>query len=83
MGCQVTLRYNDRNECFVVNLRHYDDLRDRLDRGETGWIEMDSAHAGGKFLCRLENIVDLHFSGPEYAESRDAWDAQEKVKGDA
>ena len=81
VGCSVTLRYGERNEIWQVAAEHYESLRDSLDRGDTGWIELDSAWPGGKVFVKLENIVDLFLATPEFADARDAWDRQEKLAG--
>lgn len=49
----------DPQGSFLVESRHYEWLRDALDKGETGWIELDSSFGDGKVFLRLEDIVAM------------------------
>lgn len=80
VSCWVTLKHMDHESTYNVQLEHYETLRDRLDRGEQGWIELDSAWGDGKMFCRLEDIVDLFAATPEYVEERFAWDQEQKAE---
>lgn len=82
VGCMVSLRHDGGEGQYAVQLRHYDQLKDALDRKETGWIELESIHADGKLFCRLEDIADLFCSTEAYAEDRNAWLERERLQGD-
>ena len=63
-----TVSVHDGKQAFVVDLRHYEELRDRLDRRETGWVELDSAWGDGKVFVQLESIKDLALHSPQFCE---------------
>lgn len=71
--CAVSLQQNPGLE-LRVQLRHYEELRDRLDRGEQGWIELESIHPEGRHLIRLEDIGDLALLTPATAAAADVAD---------
>lgn len=78
VGCLISLRH-DEGRTYPVKLHHYESLKDALDRRETGWVELESVHADGRLLCRLEDIADLFLSTEAFAEDREAFLAHEKL----
>lgn len=79
LGCQVnylppgcTEQFN-----FTVTSDYYDKLKSLLEDPETatGWYEMETPHGGTAFI-RIEWITDLFLVTPEFAEKREAWDAE-------
>lgn len=74
-SCAVSV--HDGKQCFIVHLKHYEELRDRLDRRETGWVELDSAWADGKVLLRLEDIRDMELATPAFCEEYNEHAARE------
>lgn len=77
-GCYVTLAHSP-GASYVAPLRYYELLRDALDRGETGWMEVEHVTPGGRFMIRLDDIVELFHANPEYVAARDAADAEERL----
>lgn len=65
---------------YVIKDRHYDDLKDKLDRNETGWIELDHIHGDAKLFCKLENITEMFLMTEAWAKEADEYDRQEKVE---
>ena len=80
VGCTIYIEPHD--SCYVVKEKHYEDLRDRLDHGETGWIELESVHGDGRLLCRLEHIGHLFHATKLWADERDLYDRQCKLTGE-
>ena len=72
-GCSISLRHNPTVE-ILLKLDCYEQLKDMVDRGETGWLELESSF-GGKLLFRVEDIVEVFYCSPEYCANRDAWNA--------
>lgn len=59
--CRVFTK-DDPANYYAVDCGHYESLRDRLDCGEKGWIELNSHVADGRLFVRLENISGLFLS---------------------
>lgn len=58
---------------YPVREHHYENLRDRLDRHETGWIELESVYGDGRTLVRLEDIIALDLWTPSRCEAFEAF----------
>lgn len=74
--CYVALGACGGEGTFAVKLKHYEDLRDRLDRKESGWIELESFFGDGRHLIRLEDITDLTASTESYVQERDNFETK-------
>lgn len=57
---------------FKAAPHHYEQLRDALDHGDKGWVELESASPGCKGLFRLEDIKSLCLCTSEYYEAKAA-----------
>lgn len=59
VGCAVFTE-QDPATAFMVGLHHYDRLRDAVDAGEKGWVELDAAEGeDGKVMLRIQDITCL------------------------
>jgi hypothetical protein len=52
------LQVHHNGSLSIVEPRHYDLLRDMIDKGDKGWIELDGP-GGDKLFCRVEDIEYL------------------------
>lgn len=69
--CSVTTVHAPTT-AYHVESRHYEPLRDALDRRETGWVELVlAAHSSGRVLLRLEDITEISLCTTEYLAVRD------------
>lgn len=73
------MRYSPES-CFTVKAHHYDLLRDALDRGDKGWLELESTWGDGRVLLRVEDVADVVLSTPLYCEERNAWETKEELR---
>ena len=60
-----------------VALHHYETLKDMLDRGEKGLVELDSCFAGGKTLLRMEHVQEIGYYPETYWEAHEASESNE------
>lgn len=65
---------------YAVKLEHYEQLKDMLDRNESGWIELQSIYADGRLLIRLDRISHMFKATSEYCEAREAFNIDEMKK---
>lgn len=63
-----------------LHIEHYETIKDALDVGEKGWREFTSMWGDGKFLCRVEDIVQVFLCTSNYCEERNADDEKEKLE---
>lgn len=68
-GLCVYIKSGSGEGCHIVSLAHYEFLKDSLDRGERGWVELDSVYGDGKYFVALENIAELLLATPGYREA--------------
>jgi len=80
VGCSVHYRDDDEQCHYVVKEHHYEQLKDLLDRKETGWIELESVHGDGRVLVLLERICGLFKCTASWAQDADAYDAAERLE---
>lgn len=79
-GCSVTLDDGSaQGASYLVHARHYEELRDRLDTGEGGWIELDSVFGDGRVFLRLASVRTLFLATPDYCEAADADDERQRL----
>lgn len=78
VGCQVSYlpAGSTQTSSFTVLAKYYDRLKDALDNGEKGWIEMETPH-GGRGVFNLEWITDIFDVTDAYKEEREAWDHED------
>lgn len=74
--CLVSLT---KNRSYSVALRHYEELKDAVERKDTGWVELDLFEcAAGKALVRLPDIVDLGYFPQDWIDVR--WEQKQEAK---
>lgn len=65
---------------IIAQPEYYERLRDALDKGETGWIELTLAHgAGGRTMIRLEKITSIMLATEGYCAEKDAWERTRRI----
>lgn len=66
---------NDNGSAYVVDPKHYDDLKNRLDHKDTGWIELDHIFGDAKLFVNLEDICEMFLATESYCREHDEWHA--------
>lgn len=68
--CQVIA---ESDCCFYVDGRHYEQLKDMIDRKEKGWVELDSVFdESAKVMVRLDTIEHIIYVTETFDRMRQA-----------